>query len=253
MKRIIWLPLIIYALFVQHAFATPPPMVEKHIFTPSAESEKETTIEAAKAINPKELQRQIIFSGVITGPKGKKAMLRDSGKPADVPKAEAGKTDAVKQKLYAVGEQIKGMTIKDIGSNYVILAGQEGETKLNLFRGEKARPAAPVIAQESTAQPPQAQQHPPGTPGGPASPGDHAQGPANEPGGPGAIGPPSPDRTAPSNQPDAGAAAAGTGSDAPPPNPFAEVLKKAAERRANRAEQPSSGGGMSNPFMNLQQ
>ena len=230
-------------------------MVEKHLFAPSAESEKESTTEVAKAINPKELQRQIIFSGVIIGPKGKKALIRESGgKPADSPRAETGKSDAAKNKLYAVGEQIKGMTIKDIGSNYLVLAGQEGETRLNLYRGEKSRPAAPVIAQETTSHPPQSPPQPPGVPGQPNSPGEPS--PPSTPtthdvSGPGAAGP-GPGNSPGSSQPDVNTSTAAPGSDAPPANPFAEVMKKAAERRANRPDQPSSGG-MSNPFMNLPQ
>jgi len=250
LKILFYISLGCFLLF-QIASAASPPMVEKHVFTPGADTEKEAQPEVAKAVSAKELQKQIVFSGVIVSPKGKKALLREVGGKAEHAKPEPGKTESQKGKMYAVGEQVKGMTVKEIGSNYLILAGQDGETKLNLYRGEKSRPAAPVIAQEtSQQQPPGSPQQPPGAAAGPGQPNSPDQ-PQDSPGGaPSSFGP-GPDKAGTPSSPDTNTPAAPPPGGDAPPNPFAEVLKKAAERRANRADQPS--GGPANPFMNLQQ
>lgn len=254
MNKIPWVVAVICAAWLQTADAASSPMVERHVFTPGTESEKEATVETAKAVNPKELQRQLVFSGVINGPKGKKALIREIGnKQADPAKPDAGKTEVTKNKTFGIGEQIKGMTIKEIGSNYLVLAGQEGETKLNLYRGEKARPVAPVIAQETSQQPPGSPPQPPGMAAGPGQPNSpdpahpsHGGGPAE----PGVFGP-GPDKSATPSTPETNTPGASPATSDAPPNPFAEVLKKAAERRANRADQQS--GGPANPFLNMQQ
>lgn len=257
MNKIPWIATIVCVAWIQCADAASPPMVEKHVFTPGTESEKEVSAEIPKPVSSKELQKQLVFSGVIIGPKGKRALIRETGsKPVDPAKPDAGKTESAKNKSFGVGEQIKGLTIKDIGSNYLILAGQEGETKLSLYRGEKTRPVPPVIAQEPPQhlQPPGQSPMPTGLaagPGQPNSPDQTPPSPGADGGGPAVFGP-GPDRSSPGSTPDASNAKSSPSADAPPPNPFADVLKKAAERRANRvADQPV--GGPANPFMNLQQ
>lgn len=228
-KKYFWFITVISCLLCQSAGAASSPMVERHVFTPLQESEKEVQSEVAKIANPKELQKQFIFSGVIIGPKGKQAMIRETGgKPADAPK----------NKPYSIGDQIKGMTIKDIGSNHIILAGQEGETKLNLYGGGKPRPSPPAIAPEPPSKPPNQpldpSKMPPSLPDSGAPPGSGVNktlpGPAPEVAG---------SNEAPSGEPPSGL------------NPFVDAMKKAAERKASRVDQPS--GNAVNPFMNLAQ
>lgn len=231
LKKYFWFITIISVLLCQGSNAASSPMVERHVFTPGQESEKEVQPEVAKVANPKELQKQFIFSGVIIGPKGKQAMIRETGgKPAD----------GTKNKPYSIGDQIKGMTVKDIGSNHIILAGQEGETKLNLYGGSKPRPSPPAIAPE----PPQSK--PPNQP-----PPDPSKMPPSqpEPGGPPGSGV---NKTLPGPAPEVGSSNVPPGAESPPGlNPFVDAMKKAAERKANRADQPS--GNTVNPFMNLAQ
>ena len=177
-NKYFWSVTIICCLMCTGVHATSPPMVERHVFTPAQESEKEAQLDPIKAVNPKELQRQVVFTGVIIGPKGKKVLVRETGN-----REPGNKTaDIIKPMSYGIGDQIKGMTIKDIGSNYLILAGQEGETKLNLYRGEKARPSAPAPAPEPPSPPAQ-------PPGGMAQPNDPSHPlSAPEPGAPGSDG-----------------------------------------------------------------
>jgi hypothetical protein len=233
LKKYFWFVAIITGLLCQGVNAASSPMVEKHVFTPGQESEKEVQPEPAKIINPKELQKQFIFSGVIIGPKGKQALIRETGgKPADGPK----------NKPYSIGDQIKGMTIKDIGSNHIILAGQEGETKLNLYNGGKARPSPSVIAQEPQSRPPQPNQPQPDLPKMPPAQPE----PGGHPGGYGVS------KTLPAPvPPEVGGSSVVPGGESPAPNPFADAMKKAAERRVDGANQPP--GNVVNPFMNLAQ
>jgi hypothetical protein len=215
-------------------------MVERHVFMPAQESEKEVQADGAKTINPKELQRQVIFSGVIIGPKGKKALIRETGNKT---------ADASKNKPYSIGDQIKGMTIKEIGSNHIVLAGQEGETKLNLYNGGKPRPSPPVIAPEPPVQPPQA----PGMTIQPNLPNPSQALPLPETSvqAPGtAINKPL-QGPVPGPVPEAGGSKIVPGGDPSANNPFADAIKKAAERKANRADQPSEN--VANPFGNLTQ
>jgi len=110
------------------------PMVEKHIFSPEA-VQKEAPLEDKKSPAAKRIEREIIFTGVIGSPGGRRAMMSEKS-------ARAGKRQS---ELYKEGDEIRGMTLKKIGSNFIILAGEGNEVKLNLYQGEKIRPAPPAL------------------------------------------------------------------------------------------------------------
>jgi hypothetical protein len=110
-----------------------PPMVEKHIFSP--ETVRKIPLEDKKSPVVKQIEQQIIFTGVIISPDGRRAMLREKV-------VRGGKRQP---ELYKEGDEINGMTIKQIGSNFIILAGQGKNVKLNLYQEAKVRPAPPAL------------------------------------------------------------------------------------------------------------
>ncbi len=75
--------------------------------------------------------------------------------------------------MLKVGDQIKGMMIQEIGSNFVLLAGKENETvKMNLYKGAKVRPApAPVETRPEPAAGANEPHAAPGCAGGGKNPG----------------------------------------------------------------------------------
>jgi hypothetical protein len=203
------------------------PMAGKHIFTPDVISEsKEEAPQVAKVINGS-LEKEILFTGIIISPKGRFAILKEN-----VTNDKTGLKHILKQ-----GEQIKGMTIQEIGSNFVLLAGSDNTTlKMNLYKGAKARPA-PVLAEVKPELPPglnHQQAHPAAetdkTPDAQA-PGE-AQAAEKEIASPFGGGGNSPKGKVPQQQ-DGGAQA----------NPFADVLNKASKR--NPSAVPT------NPFNHL--
>ncbi len=110
------------------------PMVEKHIFSPAAD-QKGTPLEDKKSPVVKQIEREIIFTGVIGSPQGRRAMLSEKV-------VRQGKRQP---ELYKEGDEIRGMTIKKIGSNFIVLAAKGKDVKLNLYQGTKMRPAPPAL------------------------------------------------------------------------------------------------------------
>jgi hypothetical protein len=191
------------------------PMVEHHIFAP--EEQEDVTAEAVKEKSPEveKLEREVLFTGIIIGPDGKRAMIRE--------KAHSRGKEAEKASLLREGDEIRGMTVKEIGSNYLVLAGQGGDVRLNLFQEGKERPAPPP--EPKTAETPML---PPGTTPGaqqvgasekqPAQAGEAAKPQASpKPGTPGQT---------PRTVPPAQATTPGQQGD----NPFANALKRAQQQ-----------------------
>lgn len=110
-----------------------PAMVEKHIFTPEnvVSSTNEEAGPAAPVTAGASLEKELSFTGVLITPRGKQAII-----------SENIKNEPKKQKhVLKEGDQIKGMTIREIGPNYVLLAARESSMRLNLYKGAKPRPA----------------------------------------------------------------------------------------------------------------
>ncbi len=216
-------------------------MVEHHIFLP--EEQETATAEAAKEKSPEveKLEREVIFTGVIIGPDGKRAMIRE--------KASARNKEAEKGSLLKEGDEIRGMTLKEIGRNYLVLGGQGGDVRLNLFQEGKDRPAPPPEprAAETAAvpltPPPGAQQeqasdNPPlqaVQPGQPKA--------APRPGIPGQA-----SQTVPSTQamtPGQEGTPSSSGATTPQSNPFADALKRAQQQNTTQDRR-----NVLNPFLN---
>lgn len=111
-----------------------PPMVEKHIFSPET-AEKGTPLEDKKSPAVKQIERKIAFTGVILSPQGRRAMIREK-----IMRKGKGRTE-----LYKEGDEIASMTLKKIGSNFIVLAGEGKDVKLMLYQGKKKRPAPPAL------------------------------------------------------------------------------------------------------------
>ncbi len=110
-------------------------MVERHIFSPELEEtkKKETkTLDESPEI--KKLKRKLSFTGVVIAPRAKYALIKDKS----VRKGMQGKS------LHMEGDEIGGMTIKEIGSNFLLLSGKDGDLRLGLYEGKKSRPAPPA-------------------------------------------------------------------------------------------------------------
>jgi hypothetical protein len=116
-----------------------PPMVEKHIFSP--DTVKKNPLENKTSPVVKQIEQQIIFTGVIISAQGRRAMLRE----------KAVRRGTTHSELYKEGDEINGMTIKKIGSNFIILAGKGKSVKLNLYQGTKVRPAPPAVVKVGEA------------------------------------------------------------------------------------------------------
>lgn len=119
-------------------------MVKHHIFMP--EKQETARPEPAKEKSPevKKLERELLFTGIIIGPDGKQAMIHE--KPR-----HRGK-EVENDSLLREGDEIRGMTLKHIGRNYLVLTGQGGDVRLNLFQEGKKRPPPP--REPKTAMPP---------------------------------------------------------------------------------------------------
>jgi hypothetical protein len=117
----------------QSALAEPSPMVQQHIFAPDQGLEPKAAPVAP--IDPAGLEKDMIFTGVLLTPKGKQAILAETGK---------NEKGAQKQKhIMKEGDSIKGMAIKEIGSNYLLLSSNESLVRIKLYAGIKSRPIAP--------------------------------------------------------------------------------------------------------------
>ncbi|WP_028323404.1 hypothetical protein [Desulfatirhabdium butyrativorans] len=156
---------------------TAPPMVQKHIFTPGPEAEENKPAQPPAAeqkkptIDPK-LKTEIVFTGVVIGPKGKIALCRE---------AKDKNTKLQKRE----GDTILGLTVKRIEPNYMLLADADGkEMRFNVYQSDRKRPDAPPVPQAAQAPPAQ-----PGQPGQPNARPGGAPGVAGSPGGPPLPGP----------------------------------------------------------------
>lgn len=151
---------IFWGLFVIAAacpsFAETPPMVDRHIFTPENTSEQKPDAVPGPA-DGSDLLKEIQFTGVMNTTKGKQAIL-----------SETVKNDKNKKKhVVKEGDAIKGMTLKEIGPNYVLIVTKENTVKLNLYKGTKTRPAAvaePAISEPRATPPEMPNQSKPGHP-----------------------------------------------------------------------------------------
>ena len=109
-----------------------PAMIDRHIFTPDniATTNEEAGLPAA-APSSAALEKELSFTGVLITPQGKQAII-----------TENTKGEPKKQKhTVKEGDQVKGMMVKEIGPNYVLLTAKESDTRLNLYKGAKLRPA----------------------------------------------------------------------------------------------------------------
>jgi hypothetical protein len=219
------------------SFAETPQMVERHIFTPENITEQKTDTTPGP-IDGSDLLKDIQFTGVMTTNKGKQAIIVESSK----------KDKDKKKHIVKEGDSIKGMTLKEIGPNYVLLVTKENTVKLSLYKGAKTRPIAPAepALPEPPAAPPESMN--PSKPGSPVAvqqqmplPGTGKsdvkpnKGPINNQSlpmpvtgsGPGMFGGPNRGSSGP-QVPDSGN------------NPFADAMKKAPENN-------SPGGNASGP------
>jgi hypothetical protein len=189
-----------------------PPMVEKHIFSP--ETVRKIPLEDKKSPMVKKIEQQIVFTGVIISPDGRRAMMRE----------KAVRGGGSQPELYKEGDEINGMTVKQIGSNFVILGGKGKNVKLNLYQGAKVRPAPPALPE--VAETPEATtgrqaESSPAVAG--EKPGKKSAAqvippkPAGQPPRSGSIAP-NPSRALRRNAPN-------------PSNPFLEALRRAARKR----------------------
>lgn len=117
----------------QPVSAEPSPMVQQHIFAPDQGLEQKAPPVAP--VDTAGLEKDLIFTGVLLTPKGKQAILAETGK---------NEKGAQKQKhIMKEGDSIKGMAIKEIGSNYLLLSSNENLVRIKLYAGIKSRPVAP--------------------------------------------------------------------------------------------------------------
>jgi hypothetical protein len=114
------------------SFAETPQMVDRHIFTPESSEQKQDTLSTGPA-DGSDLLKEIQFTGVMNTINGKQAVF-----------SETIKKDKNRIK-YVVkeGESLKGMILKEIGPNYVLMVAKENTVKINLYKSAKNRPIAP--------------------------------------------------------------------------------------------------------------
>ena len=128
---------VLWGLFVIAAagpsFAEMPPMVDRHIFTPENATEHQPDA-VPGPVDGSDLLKEIQFTGVMKTSKGKQAIIVESAK----------KDKKKKEHIVKEGDSIKGMTLKEIGPNYVLIVTKENTVKLNLYKGTKIRPIAPA-------------------------------------------------------------------------------------------------------------
>ncbi|MBI5591138.1 MAG: hypothetical protein HY881_11715 [Deltaproteobacteria bacterium] len=115
------------------ASAEPSSMVQRHIFAPDQSVEDKANAAAAKPVDSAGLEKDLIFTGVLLTSNGKQVILSESGKH------EKG----VPKHVMKEGDSIRGMTLKEIGSNYLLLSSNENLLRIKLYKGIKSRPAPP--------------------------------------------------------------------------------------------------------------
>lgn len=108
-------------------------MVDRHIFSPEKDMGKPEGKASAESPKAKELKKTLNFTGVVIAPTVKYAMIKD----------RRAKRDEQVPSLRREGDEIQDMTIKEIGSNYLVLSDKNGDVKLSLYQGDKSRPAPP--------------------------------------------------------------------------------------------------------------
>lgn len=123
--------LLLWGALASSANAEPVPMLDRHIFTPditgAAAKEEMPNI---PVMNNAALEKNFSFTGVMITPKGKLAILSETG----------SQKDAKTKRIYKEGDQIGGMTIKEIGPNYLTMATKEKTMRMDLYKGIKNRP-----------------------------------------------------------------------------------------------------------------
>jgi hypothetical protein len=237
MGRILIFTGAIMAITVGMLYADNVPMVERHIFLPEiAAEQKEDMPVVSTGLSPA-LEKEIQFTGVMITPKGKTAII-----------SENVKNNKVKQKqTLKEGEQIKGMTVKEIGPNYVVMVSKENSVRLDLYKGVKTRPApvpepvntlpnGPKPGNLADAQSPDTLHSDTQSPNANPEQGATVAPPKGSPFGGANSGMPMPENSAPGN--------AGPGT-----NPFVDLLKNNAERRSNPHAAPG-GFPLSLPGIN---
>lgn len=122
--------LALFFIAASLAGAASSPMVERHIFMPEAPGPETKDKLKTKDLDTK-LDKVLDFSGVIIKGNEKKALIRN--------KRNKGGILVVKE-----GEELLGMTIKEIHSNYIVLNNPEKTIRLKLYTAKKNRPAPPV-------------------------------------------------------------------------------------------------------------
>jgi hypothetical protein len=212
------------------ALAEQAQMVERHIFTPETAADSKEELPALPAVTSSTLEKEISFTGVVISPKGKLAMI-----------AEGTKNEKKKKQFLKVGDQIKGMTLKEIEPNHVLIASKDSTIRLNLYRGGKTRPTAPpetgrsATENPANAMPPgltadaqKAKMTPEGTPPIPAPDVAEEKEPTPAPGSPfGGGGSGAPPSANPNTEP--------TGS-----NPFRDILRGAERKQSAPGKTPFS-------------
>jgi hypothetical protein len=133
MKRIIFCLFFLGAFFELAALAASSPMVERHIFSPEPDGKG-----TYKSPMEMKMEREFVFTGVIISPQGKWAMIREK---------ESENSEEKTAGLHKEGDEIKGMTIREIGVNYLILSGEGKDVRMELYQGGKTRPPAPAEPQ----------------------------------------------------------------------------------------------------------
>ncbi len=127
MKSIILFLLISFSLFCPvSSVGASSPMVKRHMFSPEPDLKR-----SHKSPLAMKLEKEVVFSGVIISSQGKWAMIREKKR----------KADSEVRGLLKEGDEINGMVIKEIGNNFLILAGEGKEVRLNLYHEGKSRPA----------------------------------------------------------------------------------------------------------------
>ncbi len=144
MKHSVWFWVVVFCMWaLPIGRADASPMVKRHLFTPESETNKFLK-GLQKSPLVEKLKKELIFSGIIKSSQGNWAMIRDRKA-----RGRKGQQEAIKR--YEEGDEIRGLLIKEIGSNYLVLTGEGSEVRLNLFQGEKRRPAAPPALPSTTA------------------------------------------------------------------------------------------------------
>ena len=137
MKNIVMMlgVLLIAGAGYQPVSAEPSPMVQRHIFAPDQGLEQDANAVAPNPIDSVGSEKDLIFTGVLLTSNGKQVILSETGKNE--------KGIQKKKHIMKEGEAIKGMTIKEIGSNYLLLSSNENLVRIKLYTGIKSRPTPP--------------------------------------------------------------------------------------------------------------